>query len=62
VLYDDYRRRQYPDVDAIISAMTTRDNVDYVCCWRIAYSSDRVCAGFGSNDVLIATRVEPLNP
>jgi hypothetical protein len=62
VLYDDYRRGRYPEVDRIILAMPTPDKVAVVCCWRIKDSADRLWVGFDKADVVIGTYIERMNP
>ena len=62
VMYDDSKRGEYTEVDAVIANMHDDATINRVCYWRIAFSSDRFWVGFDADENVVATYLETKSP
>lgn len=62
VMYDDSRRGEYEETDAVILGMNDNETITHVCVWRIAYSRDLFWVGFDKNENVIATQLQTKSP
>jgi hypothetical protein len=57
-MYDNSKRGEYRDVDAVLTTMENPESITEVCNWRVARSRDNFWVGFDENDVVVSVRLD----